>query len=126
MQNNSAVSDSTKLGALIRLLEVAMKIGKYLPVIIVSFAGLNIVLAVNDFLVSNTGFGILNSIFAVGGFIFLVQLHHRRKIHSYDYYYNYKKGGPKSIVVDNREEGEMKRSDEKILMGTGQESENVW
>src|SRR5688572_15655122 len=82
MQNNSSVFDSTKLGALIHLLEVAMKIGKYLPVIIASFAGLNIVLAVNDFLVSNTGFGILNSIFAMGGFIFLVQLHHRRKIHS--------------------------------------------
>lgn len=109
MQNNSSVSDSTKLGALIHLLEVAMKIGKYLPVIVVSFAGLNLVLAVNDFLVSNTGFGILNSIFALGGFIFLVQLHHRRKIHSHEYYYNYKKGSSKKIVV-----------------GAAQESENIW
>ncbi len=101
MQNTS-LSDSTKLGALIHLLEVAMKIGKYLPVIIVSFAGLNLVLAVNDFLVSNTGFGILNSLFAAGGFIFLVQLHQRRKIHSYDYYYNFKKGNSKRIVVGTR------------------------
>ena len=125
MQNTS-VSDSTKLGALIHLLEVAMKIGKYLPVIIVSFAGLNLVLAVNDFLVSNTGFGILNSLFAAGGFIFLVQLHQRRKIHSYDYYYNYKKGSSKRIVVGARKQREMKKSDKKILVGTGQESENIW
>ena len=122
MHNNS-ISDSTKLGALIHLLGVAMKIGKYLPVIIVSFAGLNLVMAVNDFLVSNTGFGILNSIFALGGFIFLVQLHQRRKIHSYDYYYNYKKGSSRRIVVDARKEREMKRSDKKILVGTGLERE---
>ena len=100
LQNNSSISDSTKLGALIHLLEIAMKVGKYLPVIVVSFAGLNLVLAVNDFLVSNTGFGILNSIFALGGFIFLVQLHQKRKIHSYDYYYNYKKGSSKKKVVE--------------------------
>ena len=125
MQNTS-LSDSTKLGALIHLLEVAMKIGKYLPVIIVSFAGLNLVLAVNDFLVSNTGFGILNSIFAAGGFIFLVQLHQRRKIHSYDYYYNFKKENSKRIVVGTRKEMEMKSSDKKVLVGTGQESESKW
>jgi hypothetical protein len=109
MQGNASVSDSTKLGALTHLLEVAMKVGRYLPVIVVSFAGLNLFLAVNDFLVSNTGFGILNSIFALGGFIFLVQLHQKRKIHSHDYYYNYKKG-----------------SSEKIVAEAGHESENVW
>jgi len=98
MQHSSTLSDSTKLGALIQLLEIAMKVGKYLPVIVVSFAGLNLLLAVNDFLISNTGFGILNSLFALGGFIFLVQLHQRRKIHSYEYYYNYKKRSDKRIV----------------------------
>jgi len=98
MQNSSRLSDSTKLGALIQFLEIGMKVGKYLPVIVVSFAGLNLLLAVNDFLISNTGFGILNSLFALGGFIFLVQLHQRRKIHSHEYYYNYKKRSDKSIV----------------------------
>jgi hypothetical protein len=109
MQNTSSLTDTTKLGALIHLLEIAMKVGKYLPVIVVSFAGLNLLLALNDFLISNTGFGILNSIFALGGFIFLVQLHQRRKIHSYEYYYNYKK-----------------RSDKRIMAGTRKESENIW
>jgi hypothetical protein len=118
MQNNS-VSDSTKLGAMIHLLGVLMKVGKYLPVIVVSFAGLNLVMAVNDFLVSNTGFGILNSLFALGGFIFLAQLHQRRKIHSYEYYYNYRKRSEKRIVTEVPKEREIKISDEKIVVGTG-------
>ena len=126
MQNKSTLSDSTKLGALIHFLEIAMKVGKYLPVIVVSFAGLNLLLAVNDFLISNTGFGILNSIFALGGFIFLAQLHQRRKIHSYEYYYNYKKRSEKRTVTDTRKEREMKRSDKKVVIATGQEGENIW
>ena len=125
VQNISSLSDTTKLGALIHLVEIVMKVGKYLPVIVVSFAGLNLLLAVNDFFISNTGFGILNSIFALGGFIFLAQLHQRRKIHSYDYYYNYKKSSAKKPVTDTRKQREMnmKRSDNKILVGTGKGSE---
>jgi hypothetical protein len=123
MQNASSISDSTKLGALIHLLEIVMKVGKYLPVIVVSFAGLNLLLAVNDFFISNTGFGILNAIFALGGFIFLVQLHQRRKIHSYEYYYNYKKRSEKRIVTESRKETEM---NDKIVLGAGQEMENTW
>ena len=108
LQDNSSMSDSTKLGALIHLLGVVMKVGKYLPVIVVTFAGLNLVMAVNDFLVSNTGFGILNSLFALGGFIFLAQLHQRRKIHSYEYYYNYRKRSEKRVVTEVPKEGENK------------------
>jgi len=126
MQDTSSMSDSTKLGALIHLLEIVMKVGKYLPVIVVSFAGLNLLLAVNDFLISNTGFGILNALFALGGFIFLAQLHQRRKIHSYDYYYNYKKSSENRKVTDTRKQKEMKISDRKITVGTEQERENVW
>lgn len=102
MQNKSGISDSTKLGALVHFLGIVMKVGKYLPVIVVSFAGVNLVLALNDFLVSNTGFGILNSLFALGGFILLAQLHQRRKIHSYEYYYNYRKVSDKTTVVHNK------------------------
>lgn len=126
MQDTSSLSDTTKLGALIHLLEIVMKVGKYLPVIVVSFAGLNLLLAVNDFFISNTGFGILNTIFALGGFIFLVQLHQRRKIHSYDYYYNYKKRSEKKTATDTRKEREMKRTGRKMVVSAGQESENVW
>lgn len=126
MQKTSSLSDTTKLGAVIYLLEIAMKGGKYLPVIVVSFAGLNLLLAVNDFIISNTGFGILNAIFALGGFIFLVQLHQRRKIHSYDHYYNYEKRTEKRLVTDTRKETEMIKSDKKILVGIQQESENRW
>jgi hypothetical protein len=126
MQNTSTVSDSTKLGALIHFLEIAMKVGKYLPVIVVSFAGLNLLLALNDFLISNTGFGILNSLFALGGFIFLVQLHQRRKIHSYEYYYNYRKKSSKKIGTNTRKERELKRRGKKIMVGIEHERENIW
>jgi hypothetical protein len=124
MLNTSSVRDTTKIGALIHLLEVALKVGKYLPVIIVSFAGLNLLLAANDFFVSNTGFGILNSIFAFGGFIFFVQLLQRRKIHSYDYSDNYKKEKEKRIETGPRKESAMKRSAE-IVVGTGQQREKI-
>lgn len=124
--SDASISDSTKLGALIHLLEMVMKVGKYLPVIAVSFAGINLLLAVNDFIISNTGFGILNAIFALGGFIFLVQLHQRRKIHSYDYYYNYKKRSEKRTLKDTRKEREMERSNKKMVVGTRQERENTW
>ena len=126
VQDTSSISDSTKLGALIHLLEIVMKIGKYLPVIVVSFAGLNLLLAINDFFISNTGFGILNAIFALGGFIFLVQLHQRRKIHSYDYYYNYKKRSEKGIVIESRKQTEMKRANDKIVLEAGEEREKIW
>lgn len=119
LQGNSSMSDSTKLGALIHLLGVVMKVGKYLPVIVVSFAGLNLVLAVNDFLVSNTGFGILNSLFALGGFIFLAQLHQRRKIHSYEYYYNYRKRSEKRVVTEVPKERENKNK-------LGEDSRRHW
>jgi len=104
MQQASSLPDTTNLGALIHLLGIAMKVGKYLPVIVVSFAGLNLLLAVNNFLIGNIGFGILNSIFAIGSFIFLTQLHQRRQIHSYEY--NYKKRSGKRIVAGSRKERE--------------------
>lgn len=64
-----------------------MVVGKYLPAITAFFAALNLVLAVYDFSAGETGWGILHSIFAAGGIIFLVQLYQRRNIHSYDYHY---------------------------------------
>ncbi len=126
MQNASSLSDSTKLGAVIHFLTIAMKVGKYLPVIVVSFAGVNLLLAVNDFLISNTGFGILNSIFALGGFIFLAQLHQRRKIHSYEYYYNYRKTTSKKIVPNILKGRAMKRKDKAIVVDAGHEREKLW
>jgi hypothetical protein len=104
------MQDTTTLGTVINLLGMAIKVGRYLPIIVVSFAVLNLLLAVNDLLISKTGFWVLNSIFALGSFIFLVQLHQRRKIHSYEYDYDYKKR------IDNG----------RAMTCEIKESENIW
>lgn len=81
-------SDTAKMEALIRLLTVVMTIGKYLPAIVAAFATINLSIAILSFAVwNNVFFGALNSVFALGGFIFLRQLLARRNIHRYNYRY---------------------------------------
>jgi len=64
----------TKIDGMIHLLEIIIKVGKYFPIIIILLAGLKLLMAANDFLTNSVTFAILNSIFALGDFIFLVQL----------------------------------------------------
>jgi len=85
----TAISDSTKIDGLIYLLEIIIKVGKYFPIIIISLASLNLLLAANDLLSNSISFAILNSIFALGDFIFLVQLHQRHKANPYEYHSDY-------------------------------------
>ena len=77
------VSGSTEVTMLIYSLEIITKIGKNFPIIFLSLASLNILLAANDFLTNSIEFGILNSLFAVNGFIFLVQTHHNNRVQSH-------------------------------------------
>ena len=72
--------DSTNVVAVIYLLEVITKVGKHFPVIFLSLASLNVVMAANDFLANSIEFGIMNSLFAAGGFISLIQMHQRNRI----------------------------------------------
>ena len=65
---------SADVAVVVYALEVVTKIGKNFPVLFLSLASLNTILAANDFLASNIEFGILNSMFAVSGFIFVIQL----------------------------------------------------
>ena len=89
MAGDISLSDTAKLEAIIQLLGVLIKIGKYLPLMVATFASLNLALAYFDLLVWNHfAPGILNVILASGGFIFLAQLLRRRKIHRYDYVYH--------------------------------------
>ena len=82
-------SDVARMNAFIHLLGVIMTIGKYLPLIVAGFAVVNLTLAILSFAVWNSLIsGVINSIFALGGFIFLSQLLGRRKIHRYDYRYH--------------------------------------
>jgi hypothetical protein len=56
-----------------------LKIAKYFPIIAFTIASFSLVLAILDFAVwANWGFGIVNTILAVGGFILTGQLLQRR------------------------------------------------
>jgi len=89
----TAIFNFTKINGLIYLLEIIIKFGKYFPVIIISLASLKLLMAANDLLTNSITFAILNSIFALGDFIFLVQLYQRRKVHLYEYSSDYKRIG---------------------------------
>ena len=74
------VSGSTQITMLVYSLEVITKIGKNSHVLFLSLTSLNVLLAANDFLSNSIEFGILNSLFAANGFIFLVQTHQSDRI----------------------------------------------
>ena len=78
-QGTILISDTREMSMMIHLLEVIIKIGKYSPIIFLSLASLNLLMAVNDFFSNSIIFGILNTIFALGGIVFLVQMHQMRK-----------------------------------------------
>ena len=81
-------SDVARINALIGLLGLVMTIGRYLPLIVGAFAFVNLTIAVMSFVVWNSIIsGVINSVLALGGFIFLGQLLRRRKIHRYEYRY---------------------------------------
>lgn len=88
----------TKINGLIHLLEIIIKVGKYFPIIIILLASLKLLMAANDLLTNSITFAILNSIFALGDFIFLVQLYQRHKAHRYEYSSDYKRIGRIPLV----------------------------
>ena len=65
---------STQIALSVYLLDIIIKMGKNFPIISVSLTGFNLWLAITDFLANNLGFAILNSIFAIGGLIFFIQM----------------------------------------------------
>ena len=88
MSESSLQSNTAKMGTIINMLTLLIKIGKYLLWIVLGFALLNLTLAVLDFTVwNNIAVGVFNSILAFGGFVFFGQLFRRRTIHRYEYGY---------------------------------------
>jgi len=77
---------TARLEGVIIMLTLLIKIGRYLPWIVLAFAGINMTLAVFCFALWNsvTG-GIVNVVLAIAGFLFFGQLVSRRKIHRSDY-----------------------------------------
>ena len=86
--SSNATADTTKLEGVIVMLTLLIKIGKYLPWIVLAFAAVSMTLAVFCFTWwNNIAGGIVNLILAIAGFIFFAQLVKRRKIHRHDYRY---------------------------------------
>ena len=71
MQWVPVISGSSDISMLIYSLDIITKVGKNLPILFLSLASLNVLLAANDFLANNIEFGILNSLFAANGLSFL-------------------------------------------------------
>lgn len=89
--SSSPIPSPAKLEGVILLLSLLIKIGKYLPWIVLAFAAVSMTLAVFCFAWwNNIAGGILNLVLAIAGFIFFAQLVRRRKIHRYDYRYTRK------------------------------------
>ena len=82
MQWVPIISGFTDVTVLIYSLEIITKIGKNFPIIFLSLASLNILLAANDFLTNSIEFGILNSLFAINGFIFVAQTRQSNRMQS--------------------------------------------
>lgn len=81
-------SDSSEVTVVIHLLEIITQIGRYFPILFLSLASLNVLLAANDFLSNRIEFGILNSLFAASNFIFLAQILQNNKTHPFYSIYN--------------------------------------
>ena len=85
---NMSQIDTTRLQAVIVLLSVVIKIGKYLPFIVLAFAALNLSIAISEFAIGGVSWGVINLVLAGAGFYFFYQLFQRRKVHRYDYRYS--------------------------------------
>lgn len=79
--------DTSRLEAIIAFLTVIIKIGKYLPCIVLAIVGLNIWLAIVDFSSGGVDIGIFNLVLAGAGSYFVYHLLERRDNHRYDYRY---------------------------------------
>ncbi|HEY1248044.1 MAG TPA: hypothetical protein VGE97_03550 [Nitrososphaera sp.] len=84
----NTMPSTKKLEAMIYLLTLLVKIGKYIPWIVLIFALISSTVAILSFTWWHSiGWGIFNSILAFGGFLFFGQLVRRRKTHRREYRY---------------------------------------
>ena len=84
----NATPNTAKIEGVIIMLTVLIKIGKYLPWIVLAFAVVSMILTVLCFILWNNMLaGVINLVFAIAGFVFFAQLIKRRKIHRYNYGY---------------------------------------
>jgi membrane protein YdbS with pleckstrin-like domain len=101
--SSNATPSAAKIEGVIIMLTVLIKIGKYLPWIVLAFAAVNMILAVLCFTWWNNMLGgIINLVLAIAGFFFFSQLVRRRKIHRYNYRYTRRDLSREARIADER------------------------
>ncbi len=102
--SSNTIPSTARLQGVIGMLTLLIKIGKYLPWIVLAFAGINVVIAVFSFMWwhSMTG-GILNVIGAIAGFLFFAQLIRGRITRRYNYRYTRNDPYRETDMVEQRE-----------------------
>jgi hypothetical protein len=75
------VSETAEIERTIRMLEIALTIGKNLSLATSIFVGINLLLAAYDFATNNIGWGIANLLLGLAGLVFLVQMRQTRNRH---------------------------------------------
>ena len=101
--SSNALRSTAKIEGVIIMLTVLIKIGKYLPWIVLAFAAVNMILAVLYFTWWNNMLGgIINLVLAIAGFFFFSQLVKRRKIHRYNYGYTRRDLSREAKMTDER------------------------
>ena len=109
--SSNATADTAKIEGVIVILTLLIKIGKYLPWIVLAFAAVGMTLAVFCFTWWNSmAWGILNLVLAVAGFIFFAQLLRRRKIHRQNYRYT-RKDAHRETADDIHQEGKVRAAE---------------
>jgi hypothetical protein len=85
-RSSNSLPSTAQIEGVIRILTFLIKIGRYLPWIVLAFAAVSMTITVLSFTLWNsiTG-GIVNLILAIAGFLFFAQLIQRRKIHRHNY-----------------------------------------
>jgi membrane protein YdbS with pleckstrin-like domain len=101
--SSNTTPSAAKIEGVIIMLTVLIKIGKYLPWIVLAFAAVNMILAVLCFTWWNNMLGgIINLVLAIAGFFFFSQLVRRRKIHRYNYRYTRRDLSREARIADER------------------------
>jgi len=94
----SLIPSNVKLQVVIGMLTTIIKVGKYLPYIVFTFATVNLTLAILDLAIwGNVPFGMLNTILAVGGFVLSGQLHQKRAWADSTVFYRSAEGNPSNF-----------------------------
>ena len=106
--SSNQIPSTSKLEEVILMLTLLIKIGKYLPWIVLAFAAVNMTVAVFYFTRWNSmAWGIFNLVLAVAGFVFFAQLIRRRKIHRQNYLYTRKEDAHRETAADIPQDGKV-------------------